>query len=158
MSQNALHVVPPSPYKPPKSALAAFFWRRKLWFESTFALSMLEPWEKMMLSPFTFLRLLLDKTLNFFFFFFFFFPSDLVDAHDSVGAHGSGEVFPGTCAYHATTDHVLPCRSGRRGGYILKKRIVMMIIIFGSERETRIMLLRTHAFFVDVGNTQYFLI
>ncbi|TFK37000.1 hypothetical protein BDQ12DRAFT_685656 [Crucibulum laeve] len=33
----------------PKSALGVFLWRRRMWFESTFVLSMLEPWEKIML-------------------------------------------------------------------------------------------------------------
>jgi hypothetical protein len=35
-------------YRPPKSALGAFLWRRRMWFEATFALSMLEPWEKVL--------------------------------------------------------------------------------------------------------------
>jgi len=35
-------------YRPPKSALGAFLWRRQMWFEATFALSMLEPWEKIL--------------------------------------------------------------------------------------------------------------
>ena len=35
-------------YRPPKSALGAFLWRRQIWFEATFALSMLEPWEKLL--------------------------------------------------------------------------------------------------------------
>jgi Small subunit of serine palmitoyltransferase-like len=35
-------------YRPPKSALGAFLWRRQIWFEATFALSMLEPWEKVL--------------------------------------------------------------------------------------------------------------
>ena len=34
------------PYRPPRSAIGKFFWRRRLWVEVTFALSMLEPWEK----------------------------------------------------------------------------------------------------------------
>lgn len=33
----------------PDSAIAQFFWRRRMWFESTFVLSMLEPWEKILL-------------------------------------------------------------------------------------------------------------
>ncbi|KAK7052294.1 hypothetical protein R3P38DRAFT_3172617 [Favolaschia claudopus] len=33
----------------PDSPFAEFLWRRRLWFESTFALSMLEPWEKILL-------------------------------------------------------------------------------------------------------------
>ena len=34
------------PYRPPRSKLAAFLWRRRLWVETTFALSMMQPWEK----------------------------------------------------------------------------------------------------------------
>lgn len=37
---------------PPKnsSSLRMFLWRQRMWFESTFVLSMLEPWEKVLLS------------------------------------------------------------------------------------------------------------
>ncbi|KAF9004589.1 hypothetical protein BDQ17DRAFT_1213966, partial [Cyathus striatus] len=35
--------------RPPKSRLGLFFWRQRMWFESTFVLSMLEPWEKVLL-------------------------------------------------------------------------------------------------------------
>ncbi|KAK2467907.1 hypothetical protein APHAL10511_000202 [Amanita phalloides] len=31
---------------PPKSRLGYFLWRRRMWFESTFALTVMEPWEK----------------------------------------------------------------------------------------------------------------
>ena len=34
------------PYRPPRSLLGRFLWRQRLWVEVTFALSMLEPWEK----------------------------------------------------------------------------------------------------------------
>ncbi|KNZ75908.1 hypothetical protein J132_00921 [Termitomyces sp. J132] len=33
----------------PQSPIAIFFWRRRIWFESTFVSSMLEPWEKILL-------------------------------------------------------------------------------------------------------------
>nr|GAT58893.1 predicted protein [Mycena chlorophos] len=33
----------------PDGAVAEFLWRRRMWFETTFVLSMLEPWEKIML-------------------------------------------------------------------------------------------------------------
>ncbi|CEL51978.1 hypothetical protein RSOLAG1IB_00515 [Rhizoctonia solani AG-1 IB] len=33
----------------PSSVVKRFLWRRQIWFESTFALSMLEPWEKMLI-------------------------------------------------------------------------------------------------------------
>ncbi|KAL6302928.1 hypothetical protein BKA93DRAFT_703001, partial [Sparassis latifolia] len=36
------------PYRPPRSPAAAFLWRRRLWFETTFALSMIQPWEKVL--------------------------------------------------------------------------------------------------------------
>ena len=34
------------PYRPPSSFIGKFLWRRRVWVEVTFALSMLEPWEK----------------------------------------------------------------------------------------------------------------
>ncbi|TBU28173.1 hypothetical protein BD311DRAFT_663929 [Dichomitus squalens] len=34
------------PYRPPRSLVGRFFWRQRLWVEVTFALSMLEPWER----------------------------------------------------------------------------------------------------------------
>ncbi len=39
---------------PPKgtSSLRMFLWRQRIWFESTFVLSMLEPWEKVLLCEF----------------------------------------------------------------------------------------------------------
>ncbi|KAF5310052.1 hypothetical protein D9619_010487 [Psilocybe cf. subviscida] len=33
----------------PNSKIGIFFWRWRMWFEATFVLSMLEPWEKIML-------------------------------------------------------------------------------------------------------------
>ncbi|KAF8901144.1 hypothetical protein CPB84DRAFT_976487 [Gymnopilus junonius] len=48
-----VHLPPPRPdhsfTKRPSSRLAVFWWRRRMWFESTFVLSMLEPWEKVLL-------------------------------------------------------------------------------------------------------------
>ena len=38
------------PYTAPKSAFGAFLWRKRVWFETTFALTMMEPWEKILLS------------------------------------------------------------------------------------------------------------
>lgn len=36
------------PYRPPKSAVGAFLWRRRFWLETTWGLSLLEPWEKIL--------------------------------------------------------------------------------------------------------------
>lgn len=36
-------------YKPPRSALHHFFWKKRMCFEATFALSMFEGWEKILL-------------------------------------------------------------------------------------------------------------
>ena len=36
------------PYRPPKSPLGAFLWRRRMWLETTIGLSLLEPWEKVL--------------------------------------------------------------------------------------------------------------
>jgi len=33
----------------PTSPISLFFWRRRIWFESTFVLSLLEPWEKLLI-------------------------------------------------------------------------------------------------------------
>ena len=41
---------PQLPYRKPEGAVARFFWRKRLWLEVTFALSMLEPWEKILVS------------------------------------------------------------------------------------------------------------
>ena len=38
------------PYRPPESPVGAFLWRKRVWFESTFALTMLQPWEKVLIS------------------------------------------------------------------------------------------------------------
>ncbi|KAH9475880.1 hypothetical protein JR316_0011440 [Psilocybe cubensis] len=47
------HLPPPKPNhaftRKPESKVGQFFWRRRMWFESTFVLSMLEPWEKILL-------------------------------------------------------------------------------------------------------------
>ncbi|KAH8079074.1 hypothetical protein BXZ70DRAFT_961119 [Cristinia sonorae] len=37
------------PYRAPQNAFGAYCWRWRLWFESTFALSMLQPWEKVLI-------------------------------------------------------------------------------------------------------------
>ena len=36
----------------PKSKLALFWWRKRLWIESTFALTVYEPWEKVVVCEF----------------------------------------------------------------------------------------------------------
>ncbi|TDL20545.1 hypothetical protein BD410DRAFT_772507 [Rickenella mellea] len=38
-----------SSLRQPENPIAAFFWRRRMWVETTFALSMMEPWEKLLL-------------------------------------------------------------------------------------------------------------
>ncbi|KAJ7040738.1 hypothetical protein C8F04DRAFT_913096, partial [Mycena alexandri] len=47
------HLPPPKPdhsfTRRPNSNLGVWLWRRRIWFESTFVLSMLEPWEKILL-------------------------------------------------------------------------------------------------------------
>jgi len=57
MAMNSVpaYLPPPKPdhsftRRPSSSNLVArFFWRKRMWFESTFVLSMLEPWEKILL-------------------------------------------------------------------------------------------------------------
>jgi len=47
------HLPPPRPdhswTRPPKSKLATFFWRQKMWFDATFVFTFLEPWEYFLL-------------------------------------------------------------------------------------------------------------
>lgn len=40
------------PYGKPSSPIARFFWRRRIWIEATFALSMMEPWERFIVSEY----------------------------------------------------------------------------------------------------------
>ncbi|TFY50201.1 hypothetical protein EVG20_g11660 [Dentipellis fragilis] len=37
-----------APFEPPQSFLGAFLWRKRMWFETTFGLSVFEPWEKIL--------------------------------------------------------------------------------------------------------------
>jgi len=37
------------PYRAPDNFLGTFLWKWRLWFETTFALSMLQPWEKVLI-------------------------------------------------------------------------------------------------------------
>ncbi|KAH0579051.1 hypothetical protein H2248_003210 [Termitomyces sp. 'cryptogamus'] len=46
----------------PQSPIAIFFWRRRIWFESTFVSSMLEPWEKILLLTILFASVVLVVT------------------------------------------------------------------------------------------------
>ncbi|KAI0666419.1 hypothetical protein C8Q78DRAFT_984196 [Trametes maxima] len=50
------------PYRKPDSPLARFLWRRRVWVEVTFALSMLEPWEKFLVMFVMYAALLLMGT------------------------------------------------------------------------------------------------
>lgn len=47
---------PPKPdysdTRPPNSRIGAIFWRYKIWFEGTFVLSVLEYWEKLVVSEY----------------------------------------------------------------------------------------------------------
>lgn len=36
------------PYRPPKNPVGAFLWRQRIWIETTCGLSLLEPWEKLL--------------------------------------------------------------------------------------------------------------
>ncbi|KAI0780341.1 hypothetical protein BD413DRAFT_462759 [Trametes elegans] len=58
---------PQLPYRKPDSALHRFFWRRRVWVEVTFALSMLEPWEKVLILVVIYAALLLLGTAAFFY-------------------------------------------------------------------------------------------
>ncbi|EIW56057.1 uncharacterized protein TRAVEDRAFT_60089 [Trametes versicolor FP-101664 SS1] len=45
------------PYRPPKNAVGAFLWRWRFWLETTWGLSLLEPWEKILVLAFFYLLL-----------------------------------------------------------------------------------------------------
>ncbi|GBE85056.1 hypothetical protein BKA93DRAFT_749825 [Sparassis latifolia] len=56
------------PYKPPRSPVAAFIWRKRLWFETTFGLESAESWEKVLvlmvyLTPFVLLLVIIYSYL-----------------------------------------------------------------------------------------------
>lgn len=38
------------PYRPPKHPVGAYIWRWRFWLETTIGLSLLEPWEKLLMS------------------------------------------------------------------------------------------------------------
>ncbi|KZT70703.1 hypothetical protein DAEQUDRAFT_667385 [Daedalea quercina L-15889] len=56
------------PYRPPRTKLAAFLWRRRLWLETTFALSMMQPWEKVVVMCTVWLLLALFVTAGYLYF------------------------------------------------------------------------------------------
>ena len=71
MSTSTKPTFDPATYRKPKSAIGAFVWRWKMWFEATFVFSMLEPWEKILLStlpaplrPYVYLRRLMMPFLQ----------------------------------------------------------------------------------------------
>lgn len=64
MSSPALQK-PRARYSAPKSAVGKFIWRQKMWVEATFALSMLERWEKIMVGELDSLILLCFVLLSF---------------------------------------------------------------------------------------------
>lgn len=50
------------PYRPPKNPVGAFLWRRRMWVETTMGLSVLEPWEKVMILLIFYLLLTITAT------------------------------------------------------------------------------------------------
>jgi Small subunit of serine palmitoyltransferase-like len=55
---------PKQRYYAPKSGLGKFLWRKKMWVESTFALTMLERWEKILVGELLHLELSLMLTFT----------------------------------------------------------------------------------------------
>ncbi|KAI0354045.1 hypothetical protein OH77DRAFT_1367934, partial [Trametes cingulata] len=53
------------PYRKPESPIARFIWRRRVWVECTFALSMLEPWEKFLVMFVMYTTMILLTTAGF---------------------------------------------------------------------------------------------
>ncbi|KAI0367258.1 hypothetical protein BV20DRAFT_950525 [Pilatotrama ljubarskyi] len=50
------------PYRPPKNRVGAYLWRWRLWIETTIGLSLLEPWEKILVLTIIYLLLTLVLT------------------------------------------------------------------------------------------------
>ncbi|KAF7795463.1 hypothetical protein EIP86_006624 [Pleurotus ostreatoroseus] len=50
------------PYRPPRNSVGAFVWRWRFWLETTIGLSLLEPWEKILMIVFVYLMLALTMT------------------------------------------------------------------------------------------------
>ncbi|KAI0916579.1 hypothetical protein AcW1_010134 [Taiwanofungus camphoratus] len=50
------------PYRPPPNSIGTVLWRKRLWFETTTGLSLLEPWEKILMLCIIYLMLTLVVT------------------------------------------------------------------------------------------------
>jgi len=92
----------------PKSPLQQFFWRRRMWFESTFVFSMLEPWEKVMLCTSFFVSSSNMTMLS------AFYGSDYHYSGSPIAGDRSHQVHASPHSCHAQSCKVLPVGPGRR--------------------------------------------
>lgn len=93
------------PYKPPKNPIAAHVWRWRLWGEVTFALSMLEPWEKLVASgSYTFRCSTSHSPVLY---------SHCQLCFHYLVRHDSLDLLPSPCCYHSGTCAILPVGPGR---------------------------------------------
>jgi len=92
----------------PKSPLQQFFWRRRMWFESTFVFSMLEPWEKVMLCMSFFVSPSNTTMLS------AFYGSDHHHSGSPIAGDRSHQVHASPHSCHAQSCKVLPVGPGRR--------------------------------------------
>jgi hypothetical protein len=91
----------------PSSKLGVFLWRRRMWFESTFVLSMLEPWEKFLMCSLSSLKVNSVRADH--------PPLSSNDIHHPLRPrrHGPIQVPPPSPRHHAREGDVLPV--GPRG-------------------------------------------
>lgn len=83
-------------YPKPSSAVGRFFWRKKMWIEATFALSMLERWEKLMVCKSHSGGRTASCFLIYFFSLTLIIPRDLIPICYSVVPGRSNYLFPPT--------------------------------------------------------------
>lgn len=94
--------------KPPRYAgrVALAFWRLQLWFECTFGLTVMEPWERMVVRAFCFCSLGQVQLLS-------FASSHLFHGHLATCMHWSRTILPTEARRSTTKDGVLFVGSSR---------------------------------------------
>jgi hypothetical protein len=101
--------------------LKILLWRWRMWFESTFVLSMLEPWEKILIGESLALSFLLRSCSFVANFCYFLPPLSIAGQFSHDPPHHFVFLDFGHCQApssprhdYETTRDVLPCRTGRR--------------------------------------------
>lgn len=95
------------PYTPPKNPIAACIWRWRLWGEVTFALSMLEPWEKLLTGESADVPDVATRSLR------TLPPSRCVLCFHHSFRHHTLDIFSPTRCHHSWTCAILPTGPGR---------------------------------------------